>query len=106
MPVPASSRMIWPPEAGSSTTWVAAPAVVAGWAVWKVIAPDCVASPTVIVPLALVTMRASSASVRLMPAQSVSVPPKLIGLVDCDERIVTWLVAASAGVILRISLLS
>ena len=54
VPVPASSMMIWPGPAGSWTTTVNAPAVVAGVAVVKVMLPVWLLSPTVIVPVAVV----------------------------------------------------
>ena len=81
--------MIWPAPVVDCTTTVDAPAVVAGVAVVMVMLPVWLLSPKVIVPLEVVTMRASSASVRLMPVTAVLVPPMLMGRVDSDERTVT-----------------
>ena len=51
-----SSRMIWPGPAGSWTTMVDAPAVVAGMAVLKVMLPVWLLSPKVTVPPAAVDL--------------------------------------------------
>ena len=63
--------------------------MVAGVAVVKVMLPVWLLSPMVSVPLAVVWIWASSASVRLMPATALSVPPRLIGRLGSDERMTT-----------------
>ena len=91
--------MIWPGPPLASTTRVDAPAVVAEVAVVKVMLPVWEESPIVTVPVAVVWIWASSASVRLIPATALSVPPRLIGRAGSDERIVTP--PATALVLLR-----
>ena len=81
--------MIWPGPPVAWTTTVDAPAVVAGVAVVKVMLPVWLLSPMVTVPLAVVWIWASSASVRLMPATALFVPPRLIGRRGSDERMTT-----------------
>ena len=58
-------------------------------AVVKVMSPIWLLSPTVNVPVAVVWIRASSASVRLTLFRALLVPPRFMGRPGTDEPITT-----------------
>ena len=84
-----SSRMIPPAPLVDCTTTVAAPALVAGVAVVKVMLPVWLLSPKVTVPLASVVIRVNSVSVRLTPTTALLAPPILMGRVLWEVRTTT-----------------